>query len=353
MNQKELSEIKTIGVIGWGLMGDVLMRTPVLRALREIFPNARIVVSVDPVGEEVLRYNPDIDNILVFDRKKRPKWKYIFNKLKGWKDIKAENFDLMIDLYSGSSSSMLIRLSGVKRKIGFRHLQLKSNIYDILIPNEFETASTPHLSKQLLKIISIFEKNFEEYSVKPIFITHTMTDKKMKQYRDSFSLDKTYLLNFGSGGIEKILSSDKSFEQVKFLYDTYGYSPLVICNPGQEVLQKNFVEKYLTPASIPYAALNVLSLEEIGSLMKLNDFIITPDTGLYHIAVAIGIPIIGIFTYTNPLLVEPESGLFIHCFQPDPKTVDNPMSFGKKDLDLDYLIGCTEQLVKQVLETNR
>lgn len=348
MNTDTFDTIKKIGIIGWGLMGDVLMRTPVIHALRVIFPEAQIIVSVDSIGEEVLRYNPDINGILVFDRKKRPKWNYLLSKYKGWKDIKSQKFDLLIDLYSGSSSSNLLRLSGAKYKIGFRHSRLKSNIYNLDFFNEFDSTSTPHLSKQLLKIMSVFDCNYEHWSTKPIFVTRNSTDEKIKKYWETFGLERTYLLNFGSGGAEKILSGDKSFEQVKYLFDFFGYSPLVICNPGQEKLQEEFIEKYLIPASIPYGALKQLSLEEIASMMKVNDFIVTPDTGLYHIAVAIGIPIIGIFTHTNPLLVEPESGLFINCFQPDPTTCDDPIGFGIRDLDKDYLLMCTKTLIQKL-----
>jgi ADP-heptose:LPS heptosyltransferase len=313
-----------------------------------IFPNARIIVSVDPVGEEVLRYNPDIDEIFVLDRNRKSKTTYFLNKYKGWRDIKSQKLDLLIDLYSGHSSCNFLRWSGAKLKTGFCHSQLKSNSYNINLSPQSEFEITFHLSKKLLQIISIFDKNYKVYSCKPIFITRSSTDEKMKKYLKTFNLDKTYLLNLGSGGSEKILSSDKSFEQVKYIYESFGYSPLVVCNPGQESLQQEFIERYLIPRTIPHGALDLLNLEEVGSMMKLNNFIITPDTGLYHIAIAIGIPIIGIFTYTNPVLVEPESGLYVNCFQSDSKIHDDPMSYGKNDLDMDYLLKQTAFLLDQL-----
>ncbi len=44
-------DYQSIGIICWGLMGDVLMRTPVIRAFRQIFPNATIVAMVDFLRE--------------------------------------------------------------------------------------------------------------------------------------------------------------------------------------------------------------------------------------------------------------------------------------------------------------
>lgn len=349
---KENSEkYQTIGIICWGLMGDVLMRTPVLHALRQIFPEAKIIAIVDPIGEEVLRYNPDIDATIIFYRKRKPIWKYLYSKLTGYSSIKKSKFDLLIDLYSGRSSSNILLLSGVKDRIGFSHSQLQSSTYTVPFVQESYPVSTMHITKSLLKIISPFGYNFESYSTQPIFKTRTSTDIKMEEYLSQFQLAKPYLLNFGSGGVEKILSMEKSFQQVKCLYKNHGYTPLIICNPGQERLQKLFMDTYLIPSKIPYGALDILTLEEIGAMMKLNHFIITPDTGLYHIAVAIGIPIIGIFTYTDPRLVEPDRGLYIHCFQPTSDTIDAPIRFGKRDLDTDYLIECTEKFIKRLEES--
>tara|TARA_B110000046_G_C12805566_1_gene319048 strand:+ start:396 stop:620 length:225 start_codon:yes stop_codon:yes gene_type:complete len=63
-----LNNINKIGVIMWGLFGDVLLRTPVIRALKEIYPNSEIIAIVDPIGQEVLKYNNDINRIILFKR---------------------------------------------------------------------------------------------------------------------------------------------------------------------------------------------------------------------------------------------------------------------------------------------
>lgn len=345
MRDYKFETIQSIGIIGWGLMGDVLVRTPVIRALRHIFPNARIVVSVDPIGAEVLKNNHDVTKVLIFNRKKRPKWKHLFNKLIGWKDIRIQNFDLLIDLYGSRSSSDMLRLSGAKYKIGFTHSRLRDKIYNLEFPKEFEAESSLHLSKHLLKILSVVGEEYQKYSCRPIFTTSLAVDKGVKEYKDSFGLQKSYLLNIASGGIEKIVPEQITFEQIKHIYEEFGYSPLIINNPGQEYLQDNFVTNYLIASEIPFGVLKRLNLEEIGALMKYCDFMVTPDTGLYHIAAAIGIPIIGMFPHTNPLLVEPEDGVFVHCFQPDDTSFYHGIPYGKKDLDLDYVKKQTSNLI--------
>lgn len=352
MTISSLTKHKKIGIICWGLMGDVLLRTPVISALRIIFPNSEITCIVDNIGKEVLKNNNDIDHIIVFDRSKKNIWQFLYNKIVGYFEIKKIKFDLMIDLYSSRSSSQLLILSNAPYRMGFTHSKLQKNTYTIFLENEFSKASNIHISKSLLKITTPFGYDFESFDTKPIFITQEATNKKIKKYLETFQLNKTYLLNLGSGGLEKILSLDKSFTQVEFLYNEYGYQPLIICNPGQESIQKEFIDKYLIKYKIPYGAMKVLDLEEIGSAMKLTNFIITPDTGLYHIAVAVSIPILGIFTYTDPELVKPGSGIYLNCFQAKEETINNELRVGKKDIDTSYLIQCLKEFIQMLDNKN-
>src|SRR5476649_2899399 len=65
----ELQNIKRLAVFKMRNIGDVLVITPVLRALRETFPEARITVVVNSGTEAMLAHNPHIDEVLVYRRK--------------------------------------------------------------------------------------------------------------------------------------------------------------------------------------------------------------------------------------------------------------------------------------------
>lgn len=332
-------QYQKIGIICWGLLGDVLMRTPVVHAIRQIFPDAKIIVIVDAIGEEIFRHNPDVDEIYLFDRKRKPKWKFITNKIFGMLKIRNYGFDLLIDLYSSRTSAKLLSLSNAVHRIGFTHSHVSKWAYNLTMKDEFKPASTDHLSRTLLKVVTVFLHDVEKYSIRPIFSVRKGVEESMVEYIKKFGLKKSYVLNLGSGGTEKIIAMEKTFEQVKFLQESYGYAPLIVCNPGQEWLQKQFVNDFIIPEKILHGTLDMLALEEIAAVIKLSDFIVTPDTGLYHIAVAVGTPLFGLFTCTSLSEVKPEEGLFIQCHQPD-----------MNDVNADALLEYTAKFMSQVKE---
>lgn len=107
-------KIEKICIIMLGLLGDVIMRTPIVREIKKIYPHSNITVIADPIGKEVLKNDPDIDEILVMNRKKKNYLKYLYSKIDIQMKIIIKSFDLMISLYGGNSGNNVAKLSFAK-----------------------------------------------------------------------------------------------------------------------------------------------------------------------------------------------------------------------------------------------
>ena len=167
-------------------------------------------------------------------------------------------------------------------------------------------------------IISIVEPLIDKkYELKPVFDLDAISKEKMIQYLNNqeYQRDKIYLLNLGASKEDKILENEKYFYIVKYIYEQYGYIPAIISNPGQEYLQEKLIHDFLKNSEVPYIKLPTLQLVDIASLISMTKFIITPDTGLMHLAMAFDNYIIAIFTYTHPLFVDPGSEKFVAVYE--------------------------------------
>jgi len=314
--KEDIHDVRSIGVIMFGLLGDVLIRTPVLRALKEIYPSTTITGIVDPIGEQILEHNSFIDNILVVDRKKeKNKLKQNLKKIQAILEIRKQKFDLIVNLYNAGSSRVMVQLSGAKYKLGFCN-QKKKNIYNII--NECENDRLKDEQTLYNYMISIIEPlSDKKYDLKPVFDLDVVSEEKMSRYlnKQEYQKDKIYLLNLGASKEDKILQNEKYFYIVKYIYEQYGYIPAIISNPGQEYLQETLINDFLQNSKVPYIKLPILKLVDIASLIELTKFIITPDTGLMHLAMALDNYILTIFTYTHPIFVDPQNEKFISVYE--------------------------------------
>ncbi len=301
----------------YGLLGDVLMRTPILNEIKKNYPNSEIFVFVDPIGKQVLKLNPNVTEVIVTDRTKKNRLKYIFNKIKTQLKIYSLNLDLFIDLYGSGSAIKMVKLSGVKYRLGFSNWKVWStNNIQIQEINDNVFENPFHYTNRLYKILSFLDIQFKQLDTKPFIYSQESTDKSIQEYLRSFQKDNTYIISLGSGGLEKLLELERVYELIQFIYDEYQLIPSIVLNPGQEFLQEEMIKNYLEPNNIDYIRLKSLNIEEVVSLMKWSKFIIVPDTGLYHIAVSVGIPIFSVFAFSNPELVKPSSGITQIYFEP-------------------------------------
>jgi ADP-heptose:LPS heptosyltransferase len=95
-------------------IGDVLMTTPSVRALRQAFPAARIVYLTESPAHELFRHNHHVDEVWTSPLKTS-----LLDRLALLRRLRAERFDLAIDFFSNPYSALLTRLSGARRRVGF------------------------------------------------------------------------------------------------------------------------------------------------------------------------------------------------------------------------------------------
>lgn len=99
------------------LIGDVVLSTPVIRALRRNFPDARLTYLVERDAAAVVAGNPHLDEVLVIERA-RGLSRVLEDVRLGWQ-LRRRRFDVVIDMHGGPRSSWLALASGAPQRIGY------------------------------------------------------------------------------------------------------------------------------------------------------------------------------------------------------------------------------------------
>lgn len=114
-------------------LGDLLVSTPTIVAMRARFPDARITLLVSPRTVRIASWVPGVDEVLVFDRKRPTTWPTLLRALR------SRRFDLAFDLNAAFSTTatLVARLSGARRTATFADPRARG-WFDYLFPVDAE-----------------------------------------------------------------------------------------------------------------------------------------------------------------------------------------------------------------------
>ena len=332
--EHDLGQVDRILILGWGLIGDLFIRVPLIEAIKERFPEARITVVVDPICVTVLENHPACDRVIAFSREKRPLKSYVQNYITQVMGLRRENFDLCVNLYCGGGSPLISQLVNARTRICFDHTPELCRANNLMVPRPSFCKNWTHDLGRMLAPIGIPKNKIRRG-------TSYYCSQEAKEFAEKFLAENSASLlgvNLGAGADEKRWPVGKFVEFSIRANREYGLKPLVFTNPGMEQLADEFVSQYSCHGELLHAPLS--SIDQVGALMEWCDFVITGDTALMHLAFGLKRPTLALFTYTRPETVEPEDTPNICCFVPGTRDTDacgSPMGTVEIPLDEAYL----------------
>lgn len=340
IGEMELAHVNTICVICWGLLGDVFVRVATVEALKKRFPHSKLVVVVDPVGKQVFSNHPDVDEVFVYDRNKRPLTAYLLRSIKNILFLRQKRFDLSVNLYSGGSSPRIVRLINARIRLGFDHTPALRASNNLLVKH-------PDLSKQWNRG---FGSILQPLGVKPSEIragTSFYCTQDAERFADNFlhtTTRKLIAINLGAGKKIKRWPIARFVNLASKIAYKYDLHPLLLSNPGMTELADQFAEQYESKGFFIKAPLAYLDKD--AALMKRCQVVITGDTSIMHLAFALKIPTLILFTHTRPEPVLPEDCLYRYCFIPDPSEKDGfDQAVGSPDISVEMAMNEFDQLM--------
>ena len=130
-------------IIRLGAIGDIVHSLPIASAIKDSMPSAEIVWLVESIYAEILKGNPDIDQIITVDSKllrKNLNFKAISNLFVSLRDLRSLNPDVAIDPQGLIKSGLLSFISGAKIRVGFEQNFCRERA-NALFSNQYATPS--------------------------------------------------------------------------------------------------------------------------------------------------------------------------------------------------------------------
>lgn len=281
-------------VIRPGGMGDMILLLPMLRSLRQHYPEARIDVVCEKRNREILVLAGDPAITLLYDA---APLSTLYRLLRG-------GYDLAIDTEQFHHFSAVIAwLSGAPLRIGFKINPVRNSLYTHLVTYDLEGYEADEF-RRLLAPLGIHEAAVVEGCLGG--------PTSAAPEAGSLNHSPAIVLHIGASTRYKRWDTEKYAELVRRLGQDPG------CQGGDGMIclvggapDKSMAEEIARRSSLGArvrCAAGAGGLAETASFIRGARLFIGGDSGLMHMAVAMGIPVVALFGPSDPLKWVPRGG---------------------------------------------
>ncbi|MBN2183234.1 MAG: glycosyltransferase family 9 protein [Sedimentisphaerales bacterium] len=295
---------KNILIMKPSALGDIVLALPALAALRSSFPDAKISWLVRPEFSPLLENHPYIDEIILFDRKSLGRaWccpKSFGALIRLISQLRKSKFDAIFDFQGLFRTAALARLSGCKKRFGKANSrELAHLFYTDQIEQDSESI---HLVDFYLKMVEAAgAKNpgvrFELPS------SPAVLEAAKKLLADSGLRPGKYVVFIPGSAhkdkcwpVENFASlADKIASQFKM--------PIIAIGSNSEKPLAEKINSLAETSVINFAGRT--SLKELVEILRAASLVVSNDTGPGHIAAALGVPLVIMYSWSNPARIAP------------------------------------------------
>ncbi len=290
---------KKILIFNVNWLGDVLFSTAAIRNIRHNFPQSFIACIIPSRCYPVLKGNPHLDEIIIFDEKDRHKG--ILQQLDFVRTLKAKKFDLVFLLHRSFSRALICRLAGIPERIGHYTKKRGFLLTKKIIPPPRDSLHRIDYYLDILEKAGLkIEDRYTEFFLSEEDVLFVEKFLKENAVRPE---DFLVVLNPGGNWLPKRWPKDYWAYLADKLIEDLGAKVMITGSHNDLSLAKHIQEKM---AHKPVIACGAFNIKQLGALSKRADLFITADTGPLHIANSVGAKkIIAIFGPTSPKITGP------------------------------------------------
>jgi heptosyltransferase-2 len=274
-------------------IGDVVLSTPVIKILRDNFPSSYIAMMVNPVTQELVRGNPYLDEVIVYD--KRGRHKSILQSIKFAFDLRKKKFDLAIILHSTNRVNIITFLAGIKHRIGYAR-RMKFLLTQYIPYNKYK--GEKHEVEYNLDLLRMLGIKIEEPSLYlPKDSQAEEWAEKIFKFYNITSEDRVIILHPSAGCPSRMWPIERFAKVCRALIKKYNARIIIISGKDNTGL----VERLLGLIKQPVIDLSgKTNLMQLASILRRATLMISNDSGPVHIAVACNLPVIVLFGRNQP-----------------------------------------------------
>lgn len=285
-------------------MGDVLMTSPAIRALKKARRGRKITLLTSPAGAEVAQLIPEIDEVLVYEapwmKSTPPRFNSSYD-LQMIQVIKKRQFDAAVIFTVFSQSPLPAAFMAYQANIPLRLACSRENPYQLLTDWVLETEPNKNIRHEVRRQLDLVASIGCTLTDERLHIHVKQTDLSTAENVLASHLDGGNLpwliIHPGASAPSRRYPVEGYAIVVQQLYEKYGFISVLTGGKGEVDL----VEAIRTMANVPSISLaGQLTVAELAGVLSKAPLMISNNTGPAHLAASVGTPIVDLYALTNP-----------------------------------------------------
>lgn len=285
-------------------MGDVLMTTPALRALRDAAEGRRITLLTSPSGAAIACMVPEVDDVIVYDA---PWLKATAPRIDSAPDhamlrqIRDRRFDAAVIFTVFSQNPLPAALFCYLADIPLRAAHCRENPYQLLTTWLRETEPEEGIAHEVERQCRLVAALGARAEPSPLSLT---VSAQARERTDAalacagIDPDGTwFVVHPGATAPSRRYPPERFTKAVARVQRETGATVVLTGDAGERALAEEIREALPRPA---ISLAGALSLDELVALIAAAPLLLTNNTGPAHIAAAVGTPVVVLYALTNP-----------------------------------------------------
>lgn len=275
-------------------LGDAVLATPAIKALRKTYPHARITCLSNLVNKQVLTPSPFFDEIIELNSS---------CPFKNARKLKKENFDLAILFKNSLSSAMSVFLARIPCRLGYSREARSFFLTDRLYPPKLDNGKyKPSSMVDYYMALSSWAGAEPDDNLPQLFIDDSAT-KSLAENLPQLHCSKKPLIIFVPGGAfgpSKIWPPERYAQLADLIIDEFNADILISVSPAEK--EKKIASEIIanTRNRLYNLAETPLNLQQLKALISKAELVVTNDTGPRHVAIALKKKIVTLFGPNDP-----------------------------------------------------
>jgi heptosyltransferase II len=294
--------IGSVLIRGTNWVGDALMTTPAVAAIRRSFPAARISLLVVPWVMDIFVHNPHVDEVIPYLRESRHKG--FRGKMALIRDLKERRFDLAILLQNAFEAALLVWSARIPLRAGYntdaRGILLT---HGVVMRPEYKRIHQTYYYLTMLRGLGLEAPDSDMFlNIPDELVTH------LQEYLKGSGKAERPLIVLAPGatyGSAKMWPGERYAHLAKKVVKQYNAYLVILGSAAEKAVGDLIVESTGNGAALNLCG--TTSLLEASAWINQSSLFISNDSGLMHVAAALARPQLAIFGPTDRVTTGPRN----------------------------------------------